>query len=23
PACTVIRRFDPAYGVYRRVTVCS
>ena len=23
PACTVIRRFDPAYGIYRRVTVCD
>jgi hypothetical protein len=23
PACTVIRRFDPVYGVYRRVTVCD
>jgi hypothetical protein len=23
PACTVIRRFDPVYGIYRRVTVCD
>ncbi|WP_439575920.1 hypothetical protein [Phreatobacter sp.] len=23
PACTVIRRFDPVYGVIRRVTVCN
>lgn len=23
PACTIIRRFDPVYGVYRRVTVCD
>ena len=23
PACTIIRRFDPVYGIYRRVTVCD
>lgn len=23
PACAVVRRFDPVYGIFRRVTVCN